>query len=199
MTERAAKAPACSLFGGCGFWAVCCDLAARFAVVPKVCYNLCISSPWGGGEKKGKTLMTVVKFYDEVEDERLKFAVILTQSDGKWVFCKHKERDTLEVPGGHREPGEEILAAAKRELYEETGAVSYTIRPICAYSVTAPENFNGEESFGMLYWAEVTAFERELHSEIERIILTEDLPERWTYPEIQPKLLQEAQRRGYAS
>lgn len=143
--------------------------------------------------------MTVVKFYDEVEDERLKFAVILTQSDGKWVFCKHKERDTLEVPGGHREPGEEILAAAKRELYEETGAVSYTIRPICAYSVTAPENFNGEESFGMLYWAEVTAFERELHSEIERIILTTDLPERWTYPEIQPKLLQEARRRGYAS
>lgn len=143
--------------------------------------------------------MTVVKFYDEVEDERLKFAVILTQSDGKWVFCKHKERDTLEVPGGHREPGEEILAAAKRELYEETGAVSYTIRPICAYSVTAPWNFNGEESFGMLYWAEVTAFERELHSEIERIILTTDLPERWTYPEIQPKLLQEARRRGYAS
>ena len=43
-----------------------------------------------------------VKFYDTVNDELLKFAVIISQSNGKWVFCKHKERDTYEVPGGHR-------------------------------------------------------------------------------------------------
>ena len=35
-----------------------------------------------------------VKFYDTVNDELLKFAVIISQSNGKWVFCKHKERDT---------------------------------------------------------------------------------------------------------
>ena len=34
-----------------------------------------------------------VKFYDIVNDELLKFAVIISQSNGKWVFCKHKERD----------------------------------------------------------------------------------------------------------
>ena len=34
-----------------------------------------------------------VKFYDTVNDELLKFAVIISQSNGKWVFCKHKERD----------------------------------------------------------------------------------------------------------
>lgn len=45
-----------------------------------------------------------VKFYDEVTDGLLKFAVIITKADGKWVFCKHRERDTYEVPGGHREP-----------------------------------------------------------------------------------------------
>ena len=38
-----------------------------------------------------------VKFYDTVNDELLKFAVIISQSNGKWVFCKHKERDTYEV------------------------------------------------------------------------------------------------------
>ena len=43
-----------------------------------------------------------VKFYDTVNDELLKFAVIIAQSNAKWVFCKHKERDTYEVPGGHR-------------------------------------------------------------------------------------------------
>ena len=46
-----------------------------------------------------------VKFYDTVNDELLKFAVIVSQSNGKWVFCKHKERDTYEVPGGHEELG----------------------------------------------------------------------------------------------
>ena len=50
--------------------------------------------------------MLKVKFYDTVNDELLRFAVVISQSNGKWVFCKHKERDTYEVPGGHREAGE---------------------------------------------------------------------------------------------
>lgn len=67
--------------------------------------------------------MLEVKFYDTVDDSLLKFAVIISQSNGKWVFCKHKERDTYEAPGGHREVGEDILETAKRELQEETGAI----------------------------------------------------------------------------
>jgi hypothetical protein len=51
----------------------------------------------------GRGKVMEVKFYDTVNDELLKFAVIISQSNGKWVFCKHKERDTYEVPGGHRE------------------------------------------------------------------------------------------------
>ena len=43
--------------------------------------------------------MVEVRFYDTVNDELLKFAVIISLSNGKWVFCKHKERDTYEVPG----------------------------------------------------------------------------------------------------
>lgn len=140
--------------------------------------------------------MTVVKFYDEAADELLKFAVILTKHNGKWVFCRHRERDSLEIPGGHREPGENIDDVARRELYEETGALKYEIKPVCVYSVTAPWNFDGEESFGMLYYADVEEFEGVLHSEIDEIVITEELPENWTYPEIQPKLLEEAERRG---
>ncbi len=140
--------------------------------------------------------MTEVKFYDTVEDELLKFAVIISKSNGKWVFCKHKERNTFEFPGGHRENKEDIFDTAKRELYEETGATEFTIKPICVYSVTTDKNFNGKETFGMLYYAEITDFEKELHSEIERIILTDDLVDNWTYPEIQPKLLQKAKEAG---
>ena len=141
--------------------------------------------------------MTKVQFYDRVDDRKLKFAVIVTKAQGHWVFCKHRERDTLEVPGGHREPGEDILTTAKRELYEETGAVDFSIRPVCVYSVTAPRNFDGQETFGMLFYADVEAFEKELHSEIERIVIRDDLPENWTYPLIQPKLIEEAVRRGF--
>ena len=46
--------------------------------------------------------MLEVNFYDEVEDSLLKFAVIISKADAKWLFCKHKERDTYEIPGGHR-------------------------------------------------------------------------------------------------
>lgn len=138
--------------------------------------------------------MTQVRFYDTIDDSLLKFAVIITKSAGKWVFCKHKDRTTYEVPGGHREEGESIEETARRELYEETGATEYEIKPICTYSV---QKDSGQETFGMLYYAEVTSFEAELHSEIEQIIFSEKLAENWTYPEIQPKLLEEAGRRGF--
>lgn len=146
--------------------------------------------------------MTKVKFYDTVDDGLLKFAVIIARSDNKWVFCKHRERETLEVPGGHREPGENILETAKRELYEESGAIDFSIEPVCVYSVIREDNFDGEdldgeESFGMLYFAVIRRFEGDLHSEIERIILSEELADNWTYPEIQPKLSEEAARRGF--
>lgn len=140
-----------------------------------------------------------VKFYEQVEDRLLKFAVILSKSEGKWVFCKHKERDTYEVPGGHREPEETIEETAKRELQEETGAIDFELQPVCVYSVLGKTRVNerlDEETFGMLYFADIKTFEKELHSEMEKIILTDSLPTQWTYPLIQPKLLEEAERRG---
>ena len=143
--------------------------------------------------------MLEIKFYDMADDKLLKFAVIISKTNGKWVFCRHGERNTYEIPGGHRENGEDILTAAKRELREETGAVDFTIKPVCVYSVKGKTRVNeneNEETFGMLFLAEIQSFE-ELHSEIEKILITGRFPTQWTYPMIQPRLLEEAQNRGY--
>ena len=142
--------------------------------------------------------MLEVNFYDCIDDELLKFAVIISKTNGKWVFCKHKERETYEIPGGHRENGESILDTAKRELREETGAIDFAIKPICVYSVkgkTRVSNDN-EENFGMLFIADIFSFE-DLHSEIENILITDNLVDNWTYPSIQPKLIEEAKNRGF--
>ena len=138
--------------------------------------------------------MLEVQFYKQVADDKLKFAVIVAQSEGKWVFCRHEERATYECPGGHREKGESILDTARRELHEETGALDYSIKPICAYSVIGKNRVNetGEETFGMLYYADIKRFSRVLCSEIEEVVLLDTLPVNWTYPEIQPKLLEKA-------
>ncbi len=142
--------------------------------------------------QKGESDLLEVKFYDTVDDTLLKFAVIISKSNGKWVFCKHKERDTFEVPGGHRESGEEIIETAKRELQEETGAVRFDIKPICVYSVTGKNRVNesGEETFGLLCYADVIEFSDQLNSEMEKVVLMEQLPENWTYPFIQPRLIE---------
>lgn len=139
---------------------------------------------------------TKVNFYESINDELLKYAVIIAKTNGKLVFCKHKLRDTYEIPGGHREPNESIDETAKRELYEETGATEFSIKRICVYSVVRTDGQAETETFGMLYFADITVFEKELHSEIEKILITDKLPERWTYPDIQPKLISEATRRG---
>lgn len=143
--------------------------------------------------------MLEVNFYEQVQDDLLEFAVIISKTNGKWVFCKHKQRDTYEVPGGHREKGETIFETARRELMEETGAVDFTINPVCVYSVKGKTRINkqdDDETFGMLFVADIASFEKELHSEIEKILITDILVENWTYPLVQPRLIDEAKRRG---
>ena len=137
--------------------------------------------------------MLQVHFYESVNDDLLKFAVIVSKYNGKWVFCKHKERSTYECPGGHREENETIFDAAKRELWEETGAVNYHLEPICVYSVER----DGQETFGMLYFADIIEFGELPPLEIEKVEFFDELPQNWTYPLIQPFLVKQVEKRRY--
>ena len=56
-------------------------------------------------------------------------------------------------------------------------------------------NETGEETFGMLFFAEIKSFASELHSEMESVCLFDELPTEWTYPLIQPFLIAEYERR----
>lgn len=127
-----------------------------------------------------------------VADEEIMFSVICARYRDKWVFSRHRERDTWEIPGGHRETGETPQETARRELYEETGAAQAEFTPICVYGVKRESGTR----FGMLYFAVITELgDIPASSEIAEITLTDALPRRLTYPAIQPHLYREVQ--GY--
>ena len=75
------------------------------------------------------------------------FVVIVAFDEDRLVLCRHKDRGTWETPGGHIEPGESPLEAARRELFEETGILPRSLVAISDYEV--------EGVAGRLFAAEV--------------------------------------------
>ena len=74
-----------------------------------------------------------VKTYPIGTLKQYKYVVTLSFYEGKILLSRHKDRTTWETQGGHVEAGETTFEAAKRELYEESGAVDYDIVPLCDY------------------------------------------------------------------
>ena len=124
-----------------------------------------------------------------------RFVVIFTFHEGRLVLSRHRDRTTWETQGGHVEAGETPLDAAKRELWEESGAVRYTLRPLFDYwasDVIADAN-------GQAFMAEVEEFGPLPPSEMAEIRHFDALPENLTYPLLTPALYEEALRATAAS
>lgn len=58
----------------------------------------------------------------QLPDAEVIAAVVLVEDDAGRIVCVHNpHRDTWELPGGRREPGESVVQCAERELWEEAG------------------------------------------------------------------------------
>lgn len=117
-----------------------------------------------------------------------KFVVILSSYNGEIMLSRHRDRSTWETQGGHIEEGETPLEAARRELYEESGAVEYRITPAFDYNCT-----DGEAGAnGMVFTAEIDKIGDLPESEMKEISFFSRLPGQLTYPDITPVLFQRA-------
>lgn len=132
----------------------------------------------------------VCKTFEINELKQYKYVVVLSRYNGKILLSRHKERTTWETQGGHIEPGETPLEAAKRELYEESGALEYDIIPLCDYWAGAEDRSRG--AGGMVFAAFIRKLGEFPESEMAEVQTFDALPENLTYPAITPVLFARA-------
>lgn len=121
--------------------------------------------------------MFEIKLYDlgTVDENEYTRVVCVCKYKGKYVFCYNKKRQGWEIPGGHIEKGESWLDAAKREMYEETGATKIEVTPISVYKIT---------TYGLLCYCEILEMsELPEEFEMEKVLFSDILPENLTYPD----------------
>lgn len=128
----------------------------------------------------------ICKTYKTGTLQQYKYVVVLSKYNGKILLSRHKERNTWETQGGHIEAGETPLEAARRELYEESGAVEFMIKPVCDY--WAGEQDSNQGANGMVFLAEIKSLDQIPESEMEEVRAFDGLPENLTYPAITPVL-----------
>ncbi len=135
-----------------------------------------------------RQVQTLILPPNSIEESILLYVVIAAREKGMWIFVRHRDRTTWEMPAGHIEKGESAGQAALRELIEETGAVAPTLRHLCDYQVTA----EGKTESGRLYSAVFRERNALLEHEIEEVRLASGLPSSLTYPEVQSVLFEHA-------
>lgn len=117
------------------------------------------------------------------------FVVIFARYMNKWLYCRAKARDTFETAGGHIEQNETPFEAAKRELFEETGAVKFEISPAFDYSVHTPTGYSN----GQVYFAQIYELGIMPDYEMAEVKLFQIIPDKMRFPQILPVLYEKMQ------
>ncbi len=124
------------------------------------------------------------EIYELGHFESCEFVVVLSRQDGVLLLSRRRDRTTWETQGGHVEPGETTLEAARRELYEESGALEYELTPLFDYSFGSGR--------GRVYAADVKRLGPLPPSEMAEVRRFDSLPAELTYPQITPVLFSRA-------
>ncbi|MFD0675193.1 NUDIX domain-containing protein [Cohnella sp. GCM10027633] len=114
-----------------------------------------------------------------------KYVVIIAKYKNQYILIRNKSRLVWELPGGKIEKGEEVIEAASRELYEETGALVFNLSEIGIYQM------NGE--YGVVLEAEVEELGELPEFEIAEIRLVQVIPKGLNYGEIYYQILEKYQ------
>ncbi len=125
---------------------------------------------------------------NHIHNEKLEIAIIFTVYMSRLVFVKNKGRKGWEMPGGHREKGEDIDKTGSRELCEETGASKFEIESLCDYSVQDKNHI----SYGRLFFAEIFKRKEINDPEVEEVGFFTEVPKDLMFPKVQKALLKKA-------
>ena len=120
--------------------------------------------------------MLEVKLYDlgYCDEKEYTRVVCVSKYKDKYVFSYNKKREGWEIPGGHIEEGETWQEAAKREMYEETGATKINVTPISVYKIS---------TYALLCYCEIEELEELPNYEMEKILFSKELPENLSFPD----------------
>lgn len=115
-----------------------------------------------------------------------KYVVVLSEYNGKILLSRHKNRTTWETQGGHIEKGETPIDAAKRELFEESGAVEFDLTPLCDYR--AGDKETNDFANGVVFHGVIKTLGELPESEMAEVKEFDSLPENLTYSDITTEL-----------
>jgi 8-oxo-dGTP diphosphatase len=131
----------------------------------------------------------MIKFFDikfhnldiDILDNQIWFVIIVCEYKWKWVYVKHKDRTTWELPWWHKENWESMIEWAKRELFEETWVIDFDIEQIGFYSL---KDIQWCTHFGGVFFAKIYSFWNLPESEIKEVQFFDSIPNNLTYPEL---------------
>ncbi|MDR0272182.1 MAG: histidine phosphatase family protein [Clostridiales bacterium] len=118
-----------------------------------------------------------------------KYNVIFARYQNKWLYCRHKNRDSFETAGGKVKTGETLIDSARRELFEETGAKKFDIEPAFDYSVHLPNIYAN----GQVFLAHIHELGEMPDFEMCETALFDSIPDKMYRPQILPVLFHRLQ------